>query len=106
MKGQVQNQHDHADDGGEDNLQGLAGPELVLERTRPLHIHARRELHLLLHHQLGFLDEADLVSITDAGLDIGAEPAILALDHRWSLDDLDVGHLGERDLQRGRGGRR
>ena len=100
VKGKVQNQGNHADDGGEDKLQGLTCPDLVFERTRPLHIHARRKLHLLLHHQPGFLDEADLVAITDAGLNIGAEAAILTLDHRRSLDDLDVGDLGQRNLQR------
>ena len=101
MISQVEDQDDHADDGRENDLQGLAGPELVLERARPLDVHARRELDLLLHHQLGLLDEADLVAVADAGLDVGAEPAILALDHRRSLDDPDVGHLGQRDLQRG-----
>ena len=55
---------------------------------------------LLGHDPLRLLDEADLVAVADAELDVGAQQAVLALDHRRPLDDPDVGHRGERDLER------
>src|SRR5262249_50600336 len=70
------------------------------ERPRPLVVHSGREcrLNLLVHDSLRFLDEANLVAVADAALDVGPQQAILALDHRRSLDDPYVGNRGERHL--------
>ena len=79
----------------------LLGPDLVLERARPLDVHARRAASTFSRDDPPrLLDEADLVAVADAELDVGAEQAVLALDHRRPLDHPDVGHRGQRDLHR------
>ncbi len=86
---------------GKTSRKRLLGPDLVLERARPFEVHPGRErLDLLGDDPLRLLDEADLVAAADAELDVGAEQAVLALDHRRPFDHPDVGQLGQRDLDR------
>ena len=78
----------------------LLGADLVLERARPFEVHAARQVskNFCRDDALRLLDEADFVAAADAELDVGAQQAVLALDHRRPLDDLDVGDCGQRDL--------
>ena len=86
--------------GREDDAQRLGGPHLVLEFAAPLQMHAGRQFHLLGHHTLRFLDEADDVAVAaDVQGDVVAQPAVFALDHGRALDDAHVGHFRERNLQ-------
>ena len=71
----------------------LLGADLVLELAAPLEVHARRQLHLLGDGPLGLLDEADDVAVADVELHVGAQQAVLALDHRRAFDDAHVGDL-------------
>src|SRR5262249_22191960 len=54
----------------------------------------------LLDDSAGLFNEADLVPAPDVELDVGPQQPVLAFDHRGALDDADIGHLGERDLDR------
>ena len=105
LVGKVEDQSDQGDDGREDDSQGLVRPDLVLERACPFDIHPGRERfhHLVVEDAFGFFDESDQVAIPDPELDIRTKQAVLALDHRRPLDNPDVGHLCQRDLEtRGR----
>src|SRR5207249_4421508 len=63
--------------------------------------------HLLGHHALRLLHEADDVAVAaDVQRDVVAQPAVLALDHRRPRGDADVGRPGEGDLPRPPRGRR
>ena len=65
--------------------------DLMLELPAPFQVHALRQLHLLLHQALGFLDEADDVAVADVQLHVGPQHAVFALDHGGAFDDPHVG---------------
>lgn len=69
--------------------------DLVLERPRPFDVHPLRQVwqNLLIDDPTRLLDEPDLIATPDIHLDVGPEQAVLALDDRGALDDLDLGEL-------------
>ena len=72
--------------------------DLVLELAGPFERDAFGKLDLAGDGPAGLGDELDGIAVLDVQPDIIAEQAVLSLDRRRSLDDHDVGDLGERDL--------
>ena len=94
MEDHVQEQEDHEEHDGQNDLQPFLGPQLEFIFARPLIGVSRRQLQLLPKQLAGLVYESAVVGGVEVDVDISRELAIFIADHGRATRERNLGHFG------------
>src|ERR1700758_4411843 len=99
MEDQVEQQKNHEEHDGQDQLKTLLGPQFKLVFSRPMEGVVRGKRELLMQELVSLCNETPIVGVFEIDVDVSGECAVLITDHRRAVGERYFGHLAHRNLR-------